>query len=128
MALHLHGGVEESTRGGIENLIKHPLLLTEAPLNPRQNRDRAAQIFFETFNVPALFISIQAVLALYASGRTTGVVLGLFILNIDVGDGVSHSVPVYEGFAVPHAIQRVDLAGRYFGVDSVMFRSTCSFY
>ncbi|KAL1915448.1 uncharacterized protein VTP21DRAFT_6572 [Calcarisporiella thermophila] len=84
---------------------EHPVLLTEAPLNPRQNRDQAAQIFFETFNVPALFTSVQAVLSLYASGRTTGVVL-------DSGDGVTHTVPVYEGFAMPHAIRRVDIAGR----------------
>lgn len=81
-------------------------MLTEAPLNPRTNRDQAAQIFFETFNVPAMFISVQAVLALYASGRTTGVVL-------DVGDGVSHTVPVYEGFAIKNAIQRSDVAGRF---------------
>ncbi|CAO3610187.1 unnamed protein product [Cunninghamella echinulata] len=84
---------------------EHPVLLTEAPLNPRSNRDNAAQIFFETFNVPALFTSIQAVLSLYSSGRTTGIVL-------DSGDGVTHSVPVYEGFAVPHAIRRIDIAGR----------------
>ncbi|KAF8948243.1 actin family [Linnemannia elongata] len=84
---------------------EHPVLLTEAPLNPMKNREMAAQIFFETFNVPALFTSIQAVLSLYSSGRTTGVVL-------DSGDGVTHSVPVYEGFAIPHAIQRVDIAGR----------------
>ncbi|KAF9213670.1 Actin-2 [Podila epicladia] len=84
---------------------EHPVLLTEAPLNPMKNRETAAQIFFETFNVPALFTSIQAVLSLYSSGRTTGVVL-------DSGDGVTHSVPVYEGFAIPHAIQRVDIAGR----------------
>ncbi|OMJ26225.1 Actin-2 [Smittium culicis] len=83
----------------------HPVLLTEAPLNPDSNREMAAQIFFETFNVPAMYISIQAVLSLYASGRTTGMVL-------DSGDGVSHAVPVYEGFTNSHAIQRVDLAGR----------------
>jgi len=79
--------------------------LTEAPLNPRANRDTAAQILFETFNVPALFTSIQAVLSLYASGRTTGIVL-------DAGDGVSHAVPVYEGFAMPSSIRRIDVAGR----------------
>ncbi|OLY79792.1 Actin-2 [Smittium mucronatum] len=83
----------------------HPVLLTEAPLNPEKNRDVAAQIFFETFNVPAMYLSIQAVLSLYASGRTTGMVL-------DSGDGVSHAVPVFEGFTNSHAIQRVDLAGR----------------
>ena len=84
---------------------EHPVLLTEAPLNPKKNRDQAAQLLFETFNVPALFISIQAVLALYASGRTTGIVL-------DSGDGVTHAVPVYEGFAIPNAIKRIDVAGR----------------
>ncbi|OQO04379.1 Actin-like protein [Cryoendolithus antarcticus] len=84
---------------------EHPVLLTEAPLNPRANRETAAQVLFETFNVPALYTSIQAVLSLYASGRTTGIVL-------DSGDGVSHAVPVYEGFAVPSAIRRIDVAGR----------------
>ncbi|PIK55465.1 putative alpha-centractin [Apostichopus japonicus] len=84
---------------------EHPVLLTEAPLNPRKNREKAAEVFFETFNVPALFISMQAILSLYATGRTTGVVL-------DSGDGVTHSVPIYEGFALPHSIMRVDLAGR----------------
>lgn len=83
----------------------HPVLLTEAPHNPRRNRDTAAQLMFETFNVPALYVSIQAVLSLYASGRTTGIVL-------DSGDGVTHAVPVYEGFSISNAIQRIDIAGR----------------
>ena len=80
-------------------------MLTEPPLNPRSNRDTAAEILFETFNVPALYTSIQAVLSLYASGRTTGIVL-------DAGDGVSHAVPVFEGFAMPSSIRRIDVAGR----------------
>jgi centractin len=83
----------------------HPVLLTEAPLNPVANRQRAGEVFFEAFNVPSLFVSPQAVLSLYASGRTTGVVL-------DVGDGVCHVVPVYESFTLPHAITRMDIAGR----------------
>lgn len=63
------------------------------------------EIMFETFTVPSFYLAIQAVLSLYSSGRTTGLVL-------DAGDGVTHTVPIYEGYTLPHAIERNDLAGR----------------
>ena len=81
------------------------LLATEAPMNPKANREKMLQVFFESMNVPAAHIQIQAVLALYSNGRTEGLV-------VDSGDGVSHIVPIYESRTIPSAIRRLDLAGR----------------
>lgn len=83
---------------------EHPVLMTDPPLNPREGREKMTTMLFETFNVPAMYIAVQAVIGLYASGRTTGCVL-------DLGHGKSHTVPVFEGYALPHSIDKLDIAG-----------------
>ncbi|MEB0006868.1 actin family protein [Pseudomonas sp. RTB3] len=93
-----------------DNVLKvkpaeHDILLTEPPLNPRSSREKMVKILFEVFNCRACYLSIRAVLALYGSGRTTGVVL-------EVGDSVSRAVPFYEGYALPPAVLRTDIGGR----------------
>jgi len=81
------------------------VMLTEAPLNPKENREKMVEILHERFSVDSSYVAIQAVMSLYATGRTTGIV-------VDSGDGVSHVVPVYEGYSLPHAVLRMDIAGR----------------
>jgi len=81
------------------------VLLTEPPLNPKKNREKMIEIMFEEYGFKGVYISIQAVLTLYAQGLLTGVV-------VDSGDGVTHICPVYEGFALPHLTRRLDIAGR----------------
>merc|ERR1719469_1501472 len=63
------------------------------------------QLMFETFEVKNIYVAIQAVMSLYSAGRTTGLV-------VDAGDGVSHTVPVFEGFSLPHAVEKMEIAGR----------------
>ncbi|PWN94752.1 Actin/actin-like protein [Tilletiopsis washingtonensis] len=81
------------------------ILLTEPPMNPKRNREQMCQIMFEEYGFEGVYVAIQAVLTLYAQGLQTGVV-------VDSGDGVTHVVPVYEGFALPHLTRRLDVAGR----------------
>jgi len=81
------------------------VMLTEAPMNPKKNREKMIETMFEKYNFKSAYIAIQAVLVLYAQGLLTGVV-------VDSGDGVTHIVPVYEGFALPHLTKRLDVAGR----------------
>ena len=80
------------------NPEEHPVLLTEAPLNAKDNREKMTLITFETFDTPAMYVAVQAALALYASCRTTGIVS-------DCGDSLSHIVPIYDGYPIPGAIK-----------------------
>jgi len=81
------------------------ILLTEAPMNPKKNREQMISVMFEKYGFQGVYIGIQAVLVLYAQGLLTGVV-------VDSGDGVTHIIPVFDGFALPHLTKRLDVAGR----------------
>ena len=83
---------------------EHPVLLTEAPLNPKASRERMVTIMFETFNVPAMFSAPAALLSLFAAGRNTGIV-------IDLGEHATYAVPFYDGHLIAHAVLRLDLGG-----------------
>ncbi|GBG34047.1 Actin-like protein, putative [Hondaea fermentalgiana] len=82
------------------------IMLTEAPLNPTANRKITIETMFEKYGFEAAHMAIQAMLVLYAQGLLTGVV-------VDSGDGVTHVVPVYEGFVPGHLIRRLNVAGRH---------------
>jgi actin-related protein 2 len=81
------------------------ILLTEPPLNPTQNRAKMLEVMFEKYQFGGVYVAIQAILTLYAQGLLTGVV-------VDSGDGVTHVVPVYEGFSLPSITKRINVAGR----------------
>ena len=87
------------------NPEEHNVLITETSLNPKVNREKLTQLLFDTFNVPGLYVANTAVLSLYAAGKFTGVV-------VEIGGGVAHIVPIFDGFVPPQSIQRINLAGR----------------
>ncbi|XP_003802077.1 actin-related protein T1-like [Otolemur garnettii] len=119
--LHLHYPIERGLVTGwddVEKLWKHlfecnlgvkpcdqPVLMTEPSMNPRETREKLAEMMFENFNAPAFYLSNHAVVALYASACITGLV-------VDSGHGVTCTVPIFEGYALPHAVTKLYVAGR----------------
>lgn len=81
------------------------ILLTEPPMNPLSNREKMCEVMFERYQFGGVYVAIQAVLALYAQGLSSGVV-------VDSGDGVTHIVPVYESVVLNHLTRRLNVAGR----------------
>lgn len=82
-----------------------PILLTEATLNPKAHREKMAQVMFESFNVPGFGTANQCQLSMYACGRSRGFVM-------ESGDGVTQTIPIYDGYAISEGVQRLDVGGR----------------
>ena len=107
---------------------QHYFVLTEPPMNPPENRENIAEIFFETFNVPGLYIGVQAVLALVGCRATfdssgaqgdvqvcedqKNAIKTLTGMVVDSGDGVSHVVPICDGYVIGSHIKHIPIAGR----------------
>jgi actin beta/gamma 1 len=81
-----------------------PVLLTDVPRASRRSREQMCKIMFETFKVKGFYVAPQPVLSLFASGRTNG-------LSVESGAGVTHALPVFEGYALRHASMRSEAAG-----------------
>jgi actin-related protein 2 len=89
-----------------KDLRNHKIIVTEAAMNPKKNRAKMAQILFEKFGFGGVKFEMQALLSLFAEGEMTGLVF-------DAGDGVSHCIPVIEGFALYDQVKRLNVAGRH---------------
>lgn len=81
------------------------VLVTDAPLSPTTNREKMAELLFENFEVPAMFVAPQSLLSVYSYGRTGGLVIGS-------GYGTSYTAPVHNGYILAHATYRLDVAGK----------------
>lgn len=87
------------------SLEDHKVMITEVPLNDPKKREELVKLMFEEFKAPKLYLGNQAVLSLFATGRTTGTV-------IDSGYGITHAVPIYEGYALPFATKEIPICGK----------------
>lgn len=85
--------------------VEYNIMLTETPMNPKENREKMTQIMFESFNVQGLYIANEPVLSLYSLGKYTGI-------STDFGTYISYFVPIFFGCPIPHAVYRLNLAGK----------------
>mmetsp|Transcript_37690 Transcript_37690/g.57727 ORF Transcript_37690/g.57727 Transcript_37690/m.57727 type:complete len:105 (-) Transcript_37690:126-440(-) len=80
------------------------VLMTDSPFNPKENRQKMAEIFFEHFKVKSLACMNTAALSMYSTGRVSGLI-------VESGEGLSYTVPIFEGYALPHAMIKLEVAG-----------------
>ena len=85
--------------------FEHNIMLTEALLNPKENREKTAQIMFETFNVPGIYIALQPFLSIYAVGKFNGIV-------VELGEDLSQFVPIFDGFESNYNYNYLDIGGK----------------
>ena len=113
----------EALRGvpnGLNQIKDRGLVLTEPPLNSNKNRETMVEVALEKLVAKAVSLQVQGkiqafqqtvklvylgVLSLYSYGQVTGTI-------VEIGDGVTHTIPIFDGFCMPHAVNRVDNAGR----------------
>jgi actin-related protein len=79
--------------------------MTDSPMNSKENKMEICKMMFETFKVNKFTLINQATLSLFSTGTTTGLVA-------ESGEGLSYAVPVFEGFALPHAVLTLNVAGQ----------------
>jgi len=99
---------------------EHPILLTEAPLNPKENKEKMTQIMFETFKIPSMNIAIPAVLSLYSEGMITGIVC-------ESGHGLTQIAPIYDGFVMSKAVTKIMIGGHDLNqfMSNLLMEKTC---
>jgi hypothetical protein len=93
----------------MHNQKKCDILVTDSPLNHRDNKLKMAESLFDrmkdhNITIDSLNIMNSAVLSLFASGRTSGIV-------VESGHGMTCAVPIFEGYALPHAIKYINMGG-----------------
>ncbi|KAH6940518.1 hypothetical protein HPB50_000539 [Hyalomma asiaticum] len=84
----------------------HPVLMSEASWNARTKREKLTEIMFEKYGVPAFFLVKNAVLAAFANGRSTGIV-------VDSGASQTSAIPVHDGYVLTQAVVKSPLAGDF---------------
>lgn len=84
---------------------EYNIMLTEAPNNPKRNKEKIGEIMFETFNACGLYIEKPGVLSLYAAGKFNGIA-------VDLGGAVSQFIPIYDGYAISEGVIRLDFGGK----------------
>ncbi|KAJ1439569.1 Zinc finger, CCHC-type [Sesbania bispinosa] len=85
---------------------EHPMLLAEPSSNAQQQRERAAELMFEKYKAPALFLAKNAVLTSFASGRATSLV-------VDCGGGSTTVAPVHDGYVLQKAVATSPIGGEF---------------